>query len=343
MSREHRSATLARVSTRSWVLVGCAALLLGAGVWLIMYDSLRATPERAAGDLTQMWRAARTLRFTDESPYAVQARTLLYYPYAERFAYPLTAVVPWLPAASWSPAAVGATMSAFGIALFLLATARRPPLAWGLATWSMNRALALGNWSPLLTAAAVLPPAQLLLACKPNLALAIFAAFPSRWGVVGGAFLSAVSFALIPDWPLQWIAAVRAMPTYYVAPVTLWYAGGPLLLLALLRWRLPEARLLAVLACVPQHLVFYDQLPLFLVARTHREGAALAICSWLAAIAGAELTLLDDPLQRGNRIPILLLMYLPALIIVLRHPSPGGRASLPSILARCQRQDERDA
>jgi hypothetical protein len=322
VSRELRSATLVRVSARSWMLAAGAAILVGAVVWLTMYGSLRATPERAAGDLTQVWRAARTLRFTDESPYTVQERARVHYPYAERFAYPLTAVVPWLPAATWSPAAVAATMSAFGAALFLLASARRPPLVWGLATWSMNRALALGNWSPLLTAAAVLPPAQLLLACKPNLALALFAAFPSRWAVAGGAFLSAVSFALIPDWPLQWMAAVRAMPSYYVAPVTLWHAGGPLLLLALLRWRSPEGRLLAVLACVPQHLVFYDQLPLFLVARTHREGAALAICSWLAAIAGAELTQPDDPMQRGNRIPILLLMYLPALIIVLRHPRP---------------------
>ncbi len=56
-------------------------------------------------------------------------------------------------------------------------------------------------------------------------------------------------------------------------------------MLALTRWRQPEAGLLLVLACMPQRMGFYDQLPLLLVARNLRQQLILGLSSWLSMIA----------------------------------------------------------
>jgi hypothetical protein len=63
--------------------------------------------------------------------------------------------------------------------------------------------------------------------------------------------LLAVSFAMQPGWVVEWRDAVRETSMAggrvpYTAPVLL--PGGLLTLLAALRWRRPEARLIATLA-----------------------------------------------------------------------------------------------
>ena len=74
------------------------------------------------------------------------------------------------------------------------------------------------------------------------------------------------------------------------APVTYVTAGGPLILLALLRWRRPEARLLVALGCIPHTTMLYEALPLFLVARRWQEGVLLAALSGCACIATCRRT-----------------------------------------------------
>jgi len=100
--------------------------------------------------------------------------------------------------------------------------------------------------------------------------------------------------------------------------------GGPVLLLALLRWRRPEARLLLALAIVPQSILFYDQLLLWLVPATMRQSVLLSLLSVLALILGergfpagaghAEVTAAYAPM-------IMALLFLPCLIMVLRRPN----------------------
>ena len=98
--------------------------------------------------------------------------------------------------------------------------------------------------------------------------------------------------------------------------------GGFLLFLALIRWRKPEARLLAAMACVPQTLGLYETLPLFLIPRTRWQGYALAGLSYLAAFAQVafvpRLPGMSLDAMFAARWPfIFVCLYCPALVMVL--------------------------
>jgi hypothetical protein len=104
--------------------------------------------------------------------------------------------------------------------------------------------------------------------------------------------------------------------------------AGVLLLLALVRWRQPEGRLLAGLACVPQTLGLYETLPLFLVARTRWQGYALACLSYLAAFLQVALAPrlpgMSLDILAAERWPVLFAcLYLPALLLVVMPARPA--------------------
>src|SRR4029078_5364891 len=86
----------------------------------------------------------------------------------------------------------------------------------------------------------------------------------------------------MPTWPRYWLEAVHAAPNH--TPPMFW-AFGAVGLLALLRWRTPEGRLVTAVTITPAVPWFYDQLLLSLVARTFREALFFAGCSWTALIA----------------------------------------------------------
>jgi hypothetical protein len=111
-------------------------------------------------------------------------------------------------------------------------------------------------------------------------------------------------------------------------PVSL--TGGPLLLLALTRWRRREARLLLVLACVPQTLMFYDQLPLWLIPRTRLQSATLGLLS-LTGLILANMALPRNPTHAQVAVTywpmVFATCYLPALAMVMREPNTGPMRS----------------
>jgi hypothetical protein len=117
------------------------------------------------------------------------------------------------------------------------------------------------QWSPLVAAAFLLAPLGVVCGDKPTVGLATILAAPTQRAQVIAALLGAillvVSLVLAPRWPSAWIDATRPAP-HMSSPVAHWRVGGPLLLLALLRWRRPEARWLAALACVPQSTLPYE-------------------------------------------------------------------------------------
>jgi hypothetical protein len=193
---------------------------------------------------------------------------------------------------------------------------------------SFLNALVQGQWSPLLTAGAALPALSWLWVAKPSVGAAIFAGFPRRTAVIGGLLLAALALAFFPSWPVRWLDALRQ--TVHVAPIA--RPGGFLLLLALLRWRRPEARVLAALACVPQMTGLYETVPLFLIPRNRWQGYALAASSYAAAFAQSLLVprTKDMPLEIlfTARWPfIFAFLYLPALALVLWPRPTEARAA----------------
>ena len=101
--------------------------------------------------------------------------------------------------------------------------------------------------------------------------------------------------------------------------------GGLFVLLTLLRWRRPEARLILFLACVPQVGSWYELLPLFLVPVTMQESMALVISSSLGFLLYYQFGAGRSELEINQQIGALMVAfgYLPAVIMVLRRPNEG--------------------
>jgi len=182
------------------------------------------------------------------------------------------------------------------------------------------------QWSPILAAGFCLPAAAWVFAAKPTIGLALLASTGSvrTFGiaVLGGITLFLISLLFVPTWPIEWLQNVRGQ-THMIAPVL--RPGGFLALAALLRWRRPEARLIAALACVPQTIAWYDLVLLFLVASTLRESLILAITTSAPIAYEAMFGLADGTFDLYPRSSLVLMAvaYLPAILIVLRRPNEG--------------------
>lgn len=198
--------------------------------------------------------------------------------------YPLPAAVVMIPTVGVAVRALGAGFVALATFLLAYALARR---AWWalLALLSPSFLLSVWavQWPPMIVAAAMFPALGWLGVVKPNLGLAGFVYRPQWSTALGAAALLAVSFALVPTWPLGWFRHLGAQETAHL-PAVLW-PGGVLGLVGLLRWRLPEGRVLAAMTLIPATSVGYDYLMLWLVPRTAREMLTLTATSWLAVLA----------------------------------------------------------
>lgn len=286
-------------------------------------------PRFAAKDFTYPWRAARAL-LAGLDPYRV-IRPTGPYPFESYFPYPLPAALVGVPFAPL-PAAVGGALF-FGLSSGALAYAlTRDGMGrlWLFCSPSFAMAAALGQWSPLVMAAALVAPLGWALACKPTLGAALFLYRPSWRALWMGLVFVALSLLILPRWPLEWLEATRHVPHHF-APVLRPF--GALALLALVRWRAPEGRIVAAMSLVPQNLYFYDQLPLWLAARSGWAGAALTATSWLAFVA-VRLSC-DDPHFCGREAEpwVIALLYLPAVAIVLfegRHRPPADAGATPA-------------
>lgn len=300
--------------------VGLAGALVG---WIKLHHRWM-TGEAGAGDFTVFWRAGHAL-LHGQNPYAAIDPTGPY-PFISGFLYPLPAAIVTAPLALLSmPNAlvafcgVGAAVLAFALThdgtYWRLPMLMSMPMLWSTST---------GQWAPFITAAIFLPSLGWLAACKPNLGVAAFAWRPTWRFVVTGAVFVAVVTAVYPWWPREYLKeiAVREVGAYKIPVAT---PGGFILLLALLRWRRPEARMLAVLACVPQTMRFIDQMPLLLVARNFRQMLWLSLLSYIPLFA---MPFLPTPVETGitaeTRLTsplIVVAYYLPCLVMVLMRPN----------------------
>lgn len=252
--------------------------------------------------------------------------------------YPATSMVLAIPFA-WMPEFVAAAVFVW-VSTLLLAygiTAKGWDLLFLFPSAAFIVAARAAQWSPLYSAAFLLPWLGFALAAKPNVGGAIAIASDSRKllvsAVIGFAVLLGISLVLLPAWPRDWIAALSGA-SHLTAPVVCF--GGFLVLLNLLRWRRPEARLILLLACVPQTGSWYEALPLLLVAATRRESQILSLVSSLGFLL-IPFMIHGQPEAQFNREVSALMVafaYLPATIVVLRKPNEGG---LPAWLTPFQR------
>jgi hypothetical protein len=238
----------------------------------------------------------------------------LFYPFPSLLALAPFALLP-LPVGAAAFVALSTSLLAYALARD---SAEKFPLFLGA---GFLVAVGLGQWSPLVTATFLLSALSWLAVLKPNLGLAVTAAKPNWIGIGGGALLLVGTLALQPTWPSEWIRNLRAMPSH---PAPIYVPGGVLLLLALVRWRRPEARLIVAMACVPQLMYFADQLPLWLVPRTRREAMALSAISLVAWAAALVVETGAGRQPAFNSSPYVLAgVYLPALVMVIRRPNEG--------------------
>jgi hypothetical protein len=283
------------------------ALLLGAACGLASYLRLREAGILAA-DLTWAWRGAQAL-LAGQNPYRVIQPTGPY-PFDAPLFYPLPALFVFVPLA-WLPAPVAAgVFMAVSTALLVFGITRdgyaRLPL---LASVPFLNAVIWPQWAPLIAAAALLPGTMPLALAKPSIGLAAFAARGTWRNAALCAAVLAFSLLILPSWPLDWLAAVRR----HGGLIPLLYLPGPLVLVALVRWRDWRGRLLAVLAVVPQ--ISYDSLLAWLVPQTFRQSAALTLLSWCAVFTWGPANragLVSEPLSWVSA-----WIYLPACAMLL--------------------------
>ena len=310
------------------------SLTLGLVAAVVAYQHAKiGDPQR---DFTQIWFAARAILHGD-NPYALVGPGLVYdWPWT--FLYPLTAAIAAIPLAALPQELANMAFMMIGATAFAWALMRSGygPLL-GFASGSMLFAVEAVQWSPLLAAAVVVPPLGIILAAKPTIGAAIFAARPSWWAIGGGVLLVALAFLADPKWVSHWLDAIvrntRIVPPTapHRAPVAI--PGGVIALACLARWRRPEARLVAALACIPQTLLPYEALPLFLVPQAWHEALLLTAASW-GALTGA---LVHVPMSESVRFiaastqAFVIALYIPATILVLRRPNSGP---LPSWIER---------
>jgi hypothetical protein len=310
------------------------AFALAAWGAFIAYFALSATPEHLAKDFSWPWRAARAL-LNGQNPYAV-IRPTGPYPFNAGLFYPLPAAIIAVPFAGLSPAVAGAAfvglssgLLGFGLARTRSGLAKLP--LFMSAPFCM--AALLVQWAPLM-----IPALQFFGAAKPNVALACFAYRPTVRGVVLGAIFVAISIAILPSWPFDWRDALREAPRYH-APLT--YFGGPILLLAALRWRRAEARTLLAMAVMPQLTLFYDQLPLWLVPTTVWRSLMLSVLSWVAWAQWYPNRAVPTHVALA-RPWIFALIYVPALLLVLaprRVSLASTKAFVDSFTGRSRRYE----
>jgi hypothetical protein len=277
-------------------------------------------------DLGQVWFAARSiLHGVDPYPLVGPGRAFDFdYP----LLYPLPAGVALLPLGAL-PLHVATVLFSFacGGALAWAVMRRGYGPLFGMLSAPVHYAAETAQWSPLFAASVVVPWLALFLVAKPTIGLAAFVARPSWWAVAGGILFGGVAFAVNPHWVGEWLGAVHrnaaqwAPDRPYRIPIT--YPGGALALLALLRWRRPEARYLAVLACVPQTPLQYEAVPLLLIPRTFWEAAGLFALSYAGHLATEYVA------PQGAGQPhhlavsgqmIVLFLYLPATALLLTRP-----------------------
>jgi hypothetical protein len=251
---------------RNFAAAAAVAIVSGVLCWTFLHHF-----RLGGADFNWPHRAARALS-SGKDPYANTP--------VGTIPYPLPAALAALPFVPFSPEIAGALF--FGISSGLLALglirhgSERLLIFLAYPYWA---ALMTAQWTPLIMCTAFFPLAFAFCFAKPQIGLPLALTHLSRNGVIAGAALLLASFVLRPHWLLEWIPQLHGYQHF----VPLLVLPGPLLALALWRWRDHDALLLLCTCAMPQRW-FYDSFLLWLIPKTRRSILATVACSWVIGI-----------------------------------------------------------
>jgi hypothetical protein len=302
---------------RLLVALACGLLAGLATAW-----SFRSAPQWGAHDFSYSWYGAVTL-LDGRSPYEAMSRPVPgVLPFDPGFRYPLPAAVIVAPLAGLDARTAGVLF--MGLSVMWLAYGLSRDGWWRLMALASGPALAAvksAQWSPFVVAAALTSGAGWLMVAKPNLAIPLFLWRPKLSTAVGAVAACALCLVIQPGWPREWAQAMARGGGGYRAPM--FTLVGAVLVLAAIRWRTAEGRLLFAIAVLPVNPWGYDALPLALVARTARQMAiwsAASLASWLVFYSFASGLMTNANLAALSRVVAVFTVvgaYLPALGLVL--------------------------
>ena len=299
-------------STRSpvrWRLLISALIGVSTGLfcWFVLVRL-----HQGAADLTWAIRAAQHL-LSRSNPYDTPLEQ-----------YPLTAAVFGLPFVRLRPELAGGIF--YGVSSGLM--------AFGLSRYGMHRLLVFlaypywagmltVQWSPLILASAFFPLLLPATMAKPQIGLPVAATHLTRRGALACLIVLAITLVAMPRWPLLWLGQLG----YYQHFIPLLVLPGPLLLLALWRYRDRDSLFLVLTALMPQRW-FFDSLILWLIPKSRREMVWTVFFSWGAGIW--RWYHMPHSFAEVGRWTVIFI-YLPMLAVVLMRSL--ARSPLPDSIA----------
>jgi len=187
--------------------------------------------------------------------------------------------------------------------------------------------LLTAQWSTLITASAFFPillPATMM---KPQVGLPVFLTQLTRRGLLACLALAALSIVFLPQWPRLWLG--QAHNYEHFIPFLVF--PGPLLALALLRYRDRDAWLLLLASLMPQRW-FFDAFTLWLIPKSRREILGTVFLTWGAGICRWFYP--PTSFTAVGRLAVIFL-YLPMLVVVLlRTAAPPASAPQTALDSR---------
>jgi hypothetical protein len=243
------------------------SLLIGAASAVFCWQLLDHFHQQAA-DFQWAIRAAR-YAMAGKNPYDTP---LEQYPItAALFAIPFLRLPPSLAAASFF--GISSALLAFGL------TRQGYTQLIVFIAYPYWAAILTAQWSPLIMASAFFPLLLPATMAKPQIGLPVALTHLSRTGIGACILWALLSLALMPQWPRLWLGQWG----HYAHFMPLVVGPGPLLALALLRYRQRDSWFLLLMSIMPQRW-FFDALLLWLIPRSQRELLLTALFSWGAGV-----------------------------------------------------------
>jgi len=237
------------------------------------------------------------------------------------FPYPLPAVLLAVPFTTMS---LGLARPIFDVLVgwafvYSLWRSRGSYALLAVASGAYLMAMASGQTTPLMVAAALIPALGFLSAVKPNTAAALWIGWPSLKTLLAAGLFLVLSLLVLPSWPWDWWLALPVENTPLAPPILRPF--GFVLLLGALRWRVPDGRLFLAIAFIPQTTLPYELVPLALIPANRFEMGFYVVGTWIAVVAGEAFHLSSSTAQwNATGWPVAVgAVYLPMLFLVLRR------------------------